>query len=88
MIRRRYTTLASLILAIIFLPYYVYVPLLVVAIIIFPFFWEGVLAGFLIDALYGPEMHYFFSVFSTLAFLSLVLAIIALPIRHRIRAYA
>ncbi|KKW10112.1 MAG: hypothetical protein UY47_C0001G0060 [Parcubacteria group bacterium GW2011_GWB1_49_7] len=86
--KRRYITLAALILAIIFLPYYVYIPFLAVVIVVFPFFWEGVFAGFLIDALYGSEIHSFFSIFSTFAFFSLSLAVIILPIRRRIRAYA
>ena len=88
MSKRRYITLAALLLAIIFLPYYIYLPLLAAAIIAFPFFWEGVLAGFLIDVLYGPEIDSFLAIFSTFAFFSLVLAAAMLPIRRRIRAYA
>lgn len=40
-------------LAIIFLPYWLYVPIVIILVALLPFFWEAVFFGFLIDVLYG-----------------------------------
>ena len=76
-----YRTLANLflILAIIFLPYWFYVPALIVAMAFFPFFWEGVLFGFLIDILYGEGF--------SAGMLSLAGLLMLLPLRERLRSH-
>ena len=73
-------------LSILLLPYWIYVPLLVVAIIMFPFFWEGILYGFLIEILYGGSTTALALLSSPFAILALVLILILPPIRARIRS--
>ena len=75
-------------LSIVFLPYWVYVPLLFLAIIFFPFFWEGVLYGFLIDAIYGEIALSFGGVLTSYGFWSVIVLMALLPIKQRIRNYA
>ncbi|OHA91966.1 MAG: hypothetical protein A3J09_00470 [Candidatus Zambryskibacteria bacterium RIFCSPLOWO2_02_FULL_51_21] len=77
-----------LILSVIFLPSYIYLPALALAIIVLPFFWEGVLIAFLIDALYGPGVSSLASIFSTFGFYSAVLLAVVVPVRRRLRTYA
>ncbi|MDO8565524.1 MAG: hypothetical protein Q7R67_02815 [bacterium] len=67
-------------LSIIFLPYWFYVPALILAMGFFPLFWEGVLLGFLIDVLYGQGIY--------AGFLSLIGLLMLLPLRERIRTHS
>ena len=67
-------------LSIIFLPYYVYVPALVLAMGAYPLYWEGVLLGFLIDILYGEGIY--------AGFLTLAGLVMLLPLRERIRTHS
>ena len=83
--KKRLSGLLILLLAIIFLPYWVYLPLLLVAIVIFPVFWEGVLFGLLIDVLYGWGVTAWPSLISPVALSALLLVIILLPVRERLR---
>lgn len=80
----RYIAVVILFITILFLPYWVYVPLLLGAIIVFPFFWEAILLGFLIDALYGRELSLLTPFFST-AFWCIVALAVMLPVRTRLR---
>ena len=68
-----------LLLAIIFLPYYIYLPALLIAILVLPFFWEGILLGFLVDVLYGDGIRY--------GLWSLAVLLAVLPMRRFLRAY-
>ena len=71
-----------LIIAIVILPYWLYVPAIVAAIIYFRFYWEGLFLGFGIDLLYGAGggiLGYPF------ALSALVLILISLPLRERLR---
>ncbi len=70
--------------AIIFLPYWVYVPVLFAAIAVLAMFWEGILLGLSIDALYGPHLSFPLFPFALSAF---VLLIISIPLRARLRTY-
>ncbi len=70
----------AILLSIIFLPYWIYVPLAVLGIVLVPFFWEAVLFGFLAETLYGSGR--LLSVF-TLGPFFLVVAIMVL--RDRLR---
>lgn len=63
--------------SIIFLPYWVYLPLIIIAIIAFPFFWEGIFLAFLIDILYGNGVE--------TAFYALILLVLLIPIREHLR---
>ncbi|OHB08626.1 MAG: hypothetical protein A3I86_00335 [Candidatus Zambryskibacteria bacterium RIFCSPLOWO2_02_FULL_39_14] len=74
--------------SIIILPYWVYIPLLFIAIIIFPFFWEGIVLVLLIDVLYGNGVKALSWSVSPLAFSVLVLLIVLLYLRDSLRSYA
>lgn len=65
--------------SILVLPYWIYLPALLIAIILFPFFWEGLLLAFLIDIFYGSGI--------AVALYALILLIIFLPIRESLRSY-
>lgn len=73
-------------LSILVAPYWVYIPVLCLAIIIFPFFWEGILFALLIDVLYGNGVGVLPSI-SQSAVLALVVIIILLPLRESLRSY-
>ena len=66
--------------SILFLPYWFYTISLFVAIVAFPFFWEGILLAYLIDIFYGKGME--------TAIIALILLIVLLPVRERLRFYA
>ncbi|MSR87578.1 MAG: hypothetical protein EXS69_00150 [Candidatus Zambryskibacteria bacterium] len=83
--RKRNLSSLALFLAIIFLPYWIYLPLLLVAVIIFPLYWEGILFGFFIDILYGRGVTAFPSLLSPIAFITVILIIVLLPLRERLR---
>jgi len=83
-------TLGSIIIliSILVLPYWIYIPVLFIGIILFPFFWESILFAFLIDVLYGQGIKIFSPSISLLT-LSILIALIALmPLRERLRSYA
>ena len=65
--KKHLVTILILIFAILFLPYWIYLPLLLVAIVISPFFWEAIILALLIEGLYGPDMHGLPSLISPLA---------------------
>ena len=66
--------------SILFLSYWFYALSLFMAIVIFPFFWEGILLAYLIDIFYGKGIE--------TAIIALVLLIVLLPVRERLRYYA
>ena len=86
MIRRILCSVVILI-SILFLPYWVYIPVLFVGIILFPFFWEGIFLVFLIDVIHGNGMKIFPSLISPLALSVLVMLVALLYIRERLRSY-
>lgn len=67
----------SVLVAILVLPFWIYIPILFVAILVFPFFWEGILFALLIDVIYGGGVK--------TALSALILLIILLPIRENLR---
>jgi len=79
--------IAIVLLAILVMPYWVYVPVLLISIFVFPFFWEAILFGFLIDVIYGSGIDGFSSFISPFAFSALISLIILLPVRKRLRAH-
>jgi len=72
---------------ILFLPYWIYIPVLFVGIILFPFFWEGIFLAFLIDAIHGSGMEVFPSLISPLILSVLIVLVALLFIRERLRSY-
>lgn len=87
MINRTLTTL-TLLISILVLPYWIYIPALFLAIIIFPFFWESILLVLLIDTLYGEGVNIFPPSISLLAVATLFVLIVLMPVRERLRPYA
>ena len=75
-------------ISILILPYWSYVPFLLVAMVYFPFYWEGIFLAFLIDILYGNGIGTLPSLVSPSALLALILLVILLPLRERLRSYA
>ena len=73
--------------SILFLPYWVYIPVLFIGAVLFPFFWEGILFAFLVNVLHGGEMKIFPSLVSPLALSLLVALILLLPVRENLRSY-
>jgi hypothetical protein len=72
--------------SILVMPYWIYVPVLFIGIFIFPFFWEAIILGFLIDIAHGSGIEGLPSFVSPFAFSALVSLIILLPVRKRLRA--
>lgn len=87
MTRRALGSLVIL-LSILLLPYWIYVPVLFIGIIFFPFFWEGILLALLIDFIHGNETLSLTSFVFSFGFYALIALIILLPIRERLRTYA
>ncbi len=68
--------------AIVFLPYWIYLPVLFLSMILFPFYWEAILLAFLVEVLYGPgDMR----IFSPITLSAVALTIILLPLREKMR---
>lgn len=84
--RRLFTTIL-LIPAILLLPYWLYVPGLVLAMAAFPLYWESLFLGFLVQALYGERP----GTVSEFALSAPVLAalglLILMPLRRRLRTH-
>lgn len=84
----RLTTSLTLLFAIIFLPFWVYLPILLASIIVFPLYWEGMVFAFLIDILYGLGVPGISGLLSSMSFWALAVLIVLLPVRARIRIHA
>lgn len=76
-----------LLISILVLPYWIYIPLLFVALIFIPFFWEGILFAFLIDTIYSGKIETISLLFSPFALIILLTLIILLPIKERLRLH-
>lgn len=75
-------------LSIIFLPYWIYLPMLLAAVAVFPIFWEGILLALLADVVYGGAFVNFDDVLSSFGFYTLLVIILFLPLRERLRYHA
>ena len=71
--------------SILFLPYWLYIPLIIAISVALPFFWEAVLFGFFIDVLYGEPESFLVLLKSFHALVALVLVIATMVIKERIR---
>lgn len=85
MTKQRLGASLLILLSIIFLPYWIYLPVLLAGIIIFPMFWEGVVFGLLIDVLYGWGITAPPSLISPMALVALVFIVVLFPVREHIR---
>ena len=77
----------GVLLSILFLPYWIYIPVLFIAIIFSPLFWEGILFAFMIETVYASQVGIFTSLISPLTVSVLIVLIILLPIKERLRLY-
>jgi hypothetical protein len=68
-----------LLISILVLPYWIYIPILFIAIVLLPFYWEGILFAFLVDILYGSGVE--------TGLYALILLVVLLPVRKSLRAY-
>ena len=75
--KRLYAEVVILI-AIILLPYWIYLPLLALAILAIPFYWEAVLFVILIEVLYGVGSFH-------LVFVTIALIAVMIPVHERVR---
>lgn len=82
MMKERIVVGTILLIAVLFLPYWVYGPLLFLGILLLPFYVEAILFGFLIDMLYGSGGHVWLS---PAAILAAVLVVAVIPVRERLR---
>lgn len=71
--------------SILVLPYWVYIPVLFIGTILFPFFWEGIPLAFLIEVIHGSGMEILPALVSPLALSALIVLIAMLPIRESLR---
>lgn len=81
--------LASVIIfvSILFFPYWVYLPVLLISMVVFPFFWEAIVFGFLIDVFYGGGVRGLPAFVSPFALLALVLIFVLAPLQERLRLH-
>jgi len=84
---RRLTGSLIVFLSILIFPYWIYIPVLCVAVIVFPFFWEGILLAMFIDFIYGSGIESFSALLFSVSFYILILLILLVPLRTRIRSY-
>ena len=73
--------------SILVLPYWIYIPVLLIAMIFFPFFWEGILFAFLIEVIHGSGIEAITSFVSPAALSAVIVLIILLPVRESLRYY-
>ncbi|MBI2673709.1 MAG: hypothetical protein HYX23_00290 [Candidatus Zambryskibacteria bacterium] len=76
-----------ILVSILFLPYWVYLPVLFTGIIFFRFFWEGIVLAFLIDAVHNVLPATLITPVSPLTFAVLAALIIMLPVKENMRSY-
>ena len=81
----RLLAVSATLLAIIFLPYWVYLPFLLASMILFPFFWEGIFLAFIIDILYGRGISGLPELISPMAFSAMLILMAVMPLRERLR---
>lgn len=81
----RTITLISIIVLILAFPFWLYIPCLVLATLYFPFFYESILLGFLIDVLYGIHIRSGVSFMFPFAITFSLLVIVLLSTRKYLR---
>ncbi len=81
-LRTRILIGVALFLSILFLPWWLYCPAIIAAVILIPFYWEALVLAFLVQILYTPDGAGFFA-FIPLVTFSLLLILI--PLREELR---
>ena len=75
----RHSATVAILIAVLFLPYWVYVPAICAAVVLLPFYWEAIIFGFLVDTLYGTRG------FFPAALATALLVAMLIPLRERMR---
>lgn len=79
MTKYRHIITLFLVLAVLFLPYWVYAPAIILGIVLLPLYWEAVILGFVIDVLYGAHGSF------RTALAALIMVAVFVPVRERLR---
>ena len=82
---KRSYIVALLFIAIIAFPFWIYVPLVIIATLYEPFFYESIFLGFFIDVLYGSRTYHGFTLMFPFAILLSILVVALLPMRQYLR---
>lgn len=69
-------------------PWWIYLPVIIIGTLIFPFFVEGILFSFIIDAAYHPIRENISILNFPIALMVSLLIIFLLPLREHIRIHA
>jgi hypothetical protein len=83
----RFLGLGVILLAILVLPYWVYLPMIFAGMIFFPMFWEGLIFVFLVEILHGSHVVWYSLLVSPLPFSALIVLIVILLLRNTLRIY-
>lgn len=86
--RTRIITTILILLSVFFLPYWIYVPALVLFSVLFPLYIEAIVLAFLIDVLYGGRALFPLSFQYPFAIGFSLVLIMLLPLRSKLRNYA
>ena len=76
-----------ILVSILILPYWIYIPVLFIGIILIPFFWESILIVFLINIIHSNKIEVISLLVSPLALFVLFILIITLLVRESLRSY-
>jgi hypothetical protein len=66
-------------------PYWVYLPLVLIAVFYFNFFWEAVILGYIIDKIYAGGMNGHFLFLHAFSISALFLVMLSMSLRERFR---
>ena len=80
---KRVLACVLLLASVLLLPYWFYLPLLFLMVVVIPFFWEAILVAFLVETLYGSGAGTL--LLSPVAMAVLILLIILVPLRKHLR---
>lgn len=81
----RLCTSLILLIAVGTMPFWIYIPAIVIVVIFFPFYFEAIVLGFLVDVLYGSRISQGLSFVFPFALSLSILIVIMLPLRERLR---
>lgn len=78
----------SVLFSVIFLPYWIYLPLIVIGAVMVPFYWEVIFLSLLADSLYGELGFAPHTLIQSFSFWTLLLLVSLVPLKKIIRNYA
>jgi hypothetical protein len=87
MIQPRHITFFFIFLLVLIMPWWIYLPALALAVLLLPFFWEGLVLAFIVDVLYGTRLSENFFLMFPIALGTTLLLVIVPFIQKRFRFY-